>query len=662
MILFGFSASTALAADAPAAKGRGGATHLECDSLTEPLGIDDLHPRFSWRMDSALPGAAQTAYQLTVASRPDLLESERPDAWDSGRVNSDRSVDVAYAGVPLLPGKRYFWSVRVWDERGHPMARGKSSWWEMGLLDQSNWKAHWISSETKVDREDRAAAPAWIWTSGENALEHAKPGKHQFRLGFSLDQLPIQATLLITGKDTVSATVNGREVLSAPAVPPWGALYTWGTFRKADVGPELRIGKNLLSAEANVVGPSKNGSAGLIALLRLTMPDGRVLRYVSDASWKSVDGATGDWQSLGYDGSSWQPAVIAARLGENPLGTPWPPEPATLLRHGFQLTRTVKSARLYVTALGAYEMHLNGALIGKQVLAPGWTDYKEKLYYQTYDVTPMLHQGENAIGALLGDGWYGSGLVFFQQRFNFGPPPLRLLAQLNVTFTDGTQQTVITDPNWQTAPSAVLTSDIYNGEDYDARADTPGWDQAAFHPATGWRPASAADAPPAHLLGQNFQPIAVEEQRTAKTVTNPTPGVYIFDMGQNMVGTERLRVSGPRGTRIQLRFAETLKPNGEVYAENMRTAREADTYTLRGGGEEIFVPHFTYHGYRYVRGDRIPRAALSRCGRGHRLSYRCTVYGPVPVRKPDGQSALGEYSLGPAGELRKYSYRLPAAR
>ena len=605
-VLLVFPACMVYAAGAASSKVEVQATHLACDSLTEPMGIDDLHPRLSWRMESARSGAAQTAYRLMVASRPDLLRSEHPDVWDSGRVTSDVSVDIPYAGAPLLPGKRYFWSVRLWDEHGRPVAAAKPSWWEMGLLEEANWKAHWISSETRVDREDRAAAPRWIWTSGEDALKHARPAKHQFRFDFSLDQLPADATLLITGKDTVSAAVNGKEVLPAPPVPPYGALYTWGTFRKADVRSDLQVGKNLLSAEVNVVGPGKNGSAGLIALLRLTMPDGRVVRYASDTSWRSVEGAKGDWQTVGYDGSSWQPAVIAAQIGENPLGTPWPPGPANLFRRSFQLSKTVASARLYVTALGAYQMHINGAEVGKQVLAPGWTDYKQKLYYQTYDVTAMLHRGENVIGALLGDGWYGSGLVYFQQRFNFGPPPLRLLAQMSVAFTDGTQQTVLTDPSWQTSPSAIRTSDLYNGEDYDARDERPGWDRAAFRPGSEWREASAADAPPARLTGENFQPIAVEEQRAAKTVTNPAPGVYVFDMGQNMVGTERLRVSGPRGARVQLRFAETLKPDGEIYGENMRTAREADTYTLRGGGEEVFVPHFTYHGYRYVEVTGYP--------------------------------------------------------
>jgi alpha-L-rhamnosidase len=581
-------------------------SHLRCDYLTEPFGLDDLHPRLSWQMDSSRQGAAQTAYQITVASTLEMLRQNHADIWDSGRVASDVSAGIPYKGAPLLPGKRYFWKVRVWDEHGKVISASQSSWWEMGLIKPANWKAQWISSDTEVDRDDRASAPKWIWTAGEDALKHPKEDKHQFRFDFDLKQRPTEATLLITAKDTVSAAINGKQVLQAAAAPLWGSLYPWGTFRKLDVAADLREGKNLLAAEANVMSPGQNGSAGLIALLRLRMPDGKIVRYVSDTSWKSIDAAQGNWLSAEYNDRQWGNATVAAQLGDDPLGTPWPPEPANLFRHSVQLAKNINSARLYVTALGSYQMRINGNAVGTDVLAPGWTDYKSKLFYQTYDVTSMLHKGENVIGALLGDGWYGSGLLFFQQRYNFGPPPLRLRAQMDVEYTDGTHELVVTDPSWKTSPSAVMTSDIYNGENFDARKEQLGWDQVKFDPKVAWRQATVSDAPPAHVVAQNYQPIAVEEQLSAIAVTNPSPGVYIFDMGQNMVGTERLRVTGSRGTTIRLRFGEVLQPNGQLYLENMRTAAATDTYTLRGGGEEVFVPHFTYHGYRYVEVTDYP--------------------------------------------------------
>ena len=604
--LLGVPLSPIVAAASSLVKAPVHTSHLECDHLIQPLGLDDLHPQLSWQMESARPGAAQTAYRITVATTPLLLRQHHPDVWDSGRIVSSVSLGIPYGGSPLLTGKRYYWTVQVWDEHGIAAAFSEPSWWEMALLKPSDWQAKWISSDTAEFQDDRASNPRWIWTSGEDALQHAKNGKHAFRLHFDLKQLPTDATLLITAKDTVSAALNGKQVLDAPALPPWGPNYKWGTFREVKVTADLQLGKNVLAAEANSVSPGRNGSAGLIALLRLRMPDGHTIRYVSDTSWKSIDGAPVGWQAVDYNDRAWHSAEIAAQLGENPLGTPWPPKPASLFRKGFQLTRTVRSARLYVTSLGSYRMRLNGSLVGHQVLAPGWTDYKAKLFYQTYDVTSMLHTGENVIGALLGDGWYGSGLVFFQQRYNFGPPPLRLLAQLNIEYTDGSRDLIVSDPSWQTSPSAIRTSDIYNGEVYDAREEQPGWDKPGFHPASAWAAATPGDAPPARLAAQNFQPIAVEEDLAAKTVTSPSPGVYLFDLGQNMVGTERLRVSGPRGTTVRLRFGEMLQPNGQLYAANMRSAAETDTYTLSGNGEEVFLPHFTYHGYRYVEVTGYP--------------------------------------------------------
>ena len=581
-------------------------THLECDHLLQPLGLDDAGPQLSWRMESARTGAAQTAYRIKVATTLEKLRGNHPDAWDSGRVRSNVSVGVAYGGASLLAGRRYYWSVQVWDEHGAAAEASEPGWWEMALLQPADWQAKWISSETAEDRGDLASAPKWIWTAGEDALKHAKPGEHRFRFDFELKEMPTEATLLITAKDTVSAALNGTEILAAPAGPRVASQDPWGTFHRVDVTSGLRVGKNVLAAEANVAGSGDKRSAGLMALLRLRMPDGQVVRYVSDAGWRSSDTAQTNWREIDYDDAQWPNAAVAAQIGDDPLGTPWPPKPANLFRKEFEITRTVRAARLYVTALGSYQMRLNGSAVGKDVLAPGWTDYKEALFYQTYDVTAMLRQGENAIGALLGDGWYGSGLAWTQQRYNFGPPPLRLLAQLNIEYADGSHEVVGSDSNWQTSASAIRRSDIYNGEDYDARDEQAGWDEAGFHPDSAWTAAARAETPPARLAAQNFQPIEVEEDLEAKAMTSPSAGVYLFDLGQNMVGSERLRVSGPRGTTIRLRFGEVLQPDGQLYRENMRTAAETDTYTLSGDGDEVFVPHFTYHGFRYVEVTGYP--------------------------------------------------------
>lgn len=579
--------------------------HLTCESMHDPLGIGNVHPRLSWQMVDARRGARQTVYEVSVASSAALLKAGKSDVWSSGKVNSAQSVDVPYEGPALQSGHRYYWHVRIWDENGKASEISGANWWEMGLLLPADWQAKWIANDSAEQRGDRESKLKWIWTAGEPALTNPKNGEHQFRLDLSLAQKPVEATLFITGKDTVAAWVNGTSILKAPAPPAWGPLYTWGTFRTADVTDDLKQGKNLLAAEVNINNPGNAGTAGMIALLRVRMPDGSIQRFISGPEWKSAFAQTGDWSSPNYDDSSWQQAEVAANIGEDPLGTPWPPEAASYLRKTFSVHKQVRSARLYATALGSYIFHLNGQRVGKQILAPGWTDYRHNLIYQAYDVTRNIHSGENALGALLGDGWYASGLTWTQQRYNYGPPPNRLLAQLVIEYTDGSQQVVSTGQTWKAAKSPILSSDIYNGEDYDATRAVQGWDESSFS-ASKWSNATVEPTPPAKLEAQDFQPIRVEQVLTAKSVKNAKPGVYVFDMGQNMVGWERLHVKGPRGTKVTMCFGEVLDANGHFYQANMRTAKETDTYVLSGRGEETFEPHFTYHGFRYVEVTGYP--------------------------------------------------------
>jgi len=233
------------------------------------------------------------------------------------------------------------------------------------------------------------------------------------------------------------------------------------------------------------------------------------------------------------------------------------------------------------------------------VLTPEFTDYRKRVLYQTYDVTDLLKGGPNALAAVLGDGWYNSGLTW--AGMHFFPPPDRLLAQLQIEFADGTSQTVGTDGSWKTAASPILHSEIYAGETYDAQRELARWDQADFRDA-GWDAAVVAAAPPAtvQLTSQNTEPVKVIAKMEPKKVVEIGSGTYVFDMGQNMVGWATLRVSGAAGTRVKMRFAEILNPDGSIYTPNLRNADATDLYILRGQGQESFTPHFTFHGFRYV--------------------------------------------------------------
>ncbi|MFD4778003.1 family 78 glycoside hydrolase catalytic domain, partial [Streptomyces sp. NPDC058427] len=344
------------------------------------------------------------------------------------------------------------------------------------------------------------------------------------------------------------------------------------------------------------------------AALTLRTPAGE-RSIVTDDSWKSTDTEPADnWRGPDFDDSGWPAAKEAAAWGAAPWGEVVPALfAANQLRHAFTLPRKkIARARLYATALGLYEAHLNGRRVGRDQLAPGWTDYRERVQYQTYDVTSLLRPGANAIGAYLAPGWYAGNVGMFGPH-QYGEHP-SLLAQLEVEFTDGTSRRVTSGTDWRAAAGPIVSADLLSGETYDARKETPGWTSAGFDDRT-WAEVRGADGDaPGLIVAQVDGPVRVAKELPARKVTEPAPGVFVFDLGQNMVGSVRLRVSGEAGTSVRLRHAEVLNPDGTLYTANLRTAAATDTYVLKGGGTETYEPRFTFHGFRYVEVTGLPSA------------------------------------------------------
>ena len=281
-------------------------------------------------------------------------------------------------------------------------------------------------------------------------------------------------------------------------------------------------------------------------------------------------------------------------------------QPAPYLRKSFTVDRPVASARVYSTALGVYELRLNGQKVGNDLLAPGWTDYAQRVQYQTYDVTQQLRQGSNAIGALLGLGWYAGHTANVGARV-YGETPA-FLAQLEITYTDGTTARVVTDGTWKVSVGAVRAADFLMGEHHDARLEPVGWDTPGYLDAA-WAPV-AVSGPVGDvggtLVAQADPPVQALAELPAVARTSPAAGTYIFDLGQNFAGVVRLKVNGPSGTTVQLRHGEVLNPNGTLYVANLRGAKQTDSYTLAGGGQEVWQPRFTSHGFRYVEVTGYP--------------------------------------------------------
>jgi alpha-L-rhamnosidase len=449
-------------------------TNLQCEYLTNPLGIDCPRPRLSWALESGRRGDTQSAYQVQVASSVERLRRGRPDLWDSGKVTSSQSLGIAYDGQPLGTGARAWWRVRVWDGAGKVSRYSPPAWWEMALTAPTEWRARWI----------------------------------------------------------------------------------------ADSRPE--------------------------------------------------------------------PQSDAERFGDNP---------APLFRREFSLGKEIRRARAYVTGLGYYELYLNGQKVGDQVLDPGWTTYSRRVLYATHDVTTLLRRGANAVGLLAGNGWYNPlplrlwGRINLREYLPVGPP--RVLLQLEVEYADGTRERLVTDEHWRVGDSPILRNSLYLGEVYDARQEQPGWAQPGFDDSA-WRPARIATEPVGPLQAQTAPPIRATETLRPVAVSEPQPGVFIFDLGQNFAGWVTLRVRGPAGTRIQLRYGELLAPDGtlnpltSVCGQIKRqeappgsgepaTAWQSDTYVLRGDGLEHYTPRFTWHAFRYVEVSGFPGTPTRDALEGHRL-------------------------------------------
>ena len=566
--------------------------HLRSEYMQNPLGIDITAPRLSWQSDNTERNWKQAAYELLVASSSDRLQPGQADVWDSGKINSDESVGVAYQGPALESRKRYYWKVRVWDASGRISDSAEEAWWEMGLLRPGDWKAKWITWRNPEDQADRTGIH-WIWTQGQDPLATPPKTTAKFQATLNLSERPRSANLFVAVHGAYKATVNGHEV---------GNKNRWEAFDRRDIADELIAGQNQIEVEVTTpsvpeFGPGKGAATtvgGLAALIKVTNPNGNILRL-----------ATGDgWTARLENDSDWHPAQVAGDLSDQRFGDPGPlPQPAAYLRRTLEIARPVQRARLYVTALGTYRVFLNGKRVGSDVLTPAFTDYRKRVLYQTYDVTNQIVSGANVIGALLGDGWYGSPLTWVGAYF-FTPPD-RFLAQLELEYADGSRDTVTTDESWKAAASPIIESQVYSGEFYDAREEQPGWDAPQFNDSN-WKSAAVADAPSLAVTGKVDSSVQVIETLRPKTVSPSANGAYIFDMGQNMVGWTTLKVKGSAGTKVKLRFAEILNPDGTIYTENLRNADATDTYILRGGDEETYSPLFTFHGFRYVEMTGYP--------------------------------------------------------
>lgn len=553
---------------------------LRCEALSEPLGIGSAKPRLSWKLASTANGLrdlSQQGFRILVAHDKAGLRPGRADLWDSGLTNSSATADVEYGGKPLGSNEECWWSVQVVDQDGTASGWSSPAHFSTGLLSPSDWRADWIGFDAPRERtrqSDPYEGAKWLWPGTANDATFMR--KITVREGLE------RATLRLTADDMFKLSVDGQAVTGTD-----GKDEAWRRPITVDLTGRLSRGEHEIRIDAKNVADR----AGVLAALELRYKNGSTDRVVTDRQWQTY---TAEGNPLGA-------ATEEATYGEGPWGRftrPLDLPPPRLLRHDFQVAKPVRRATLYGTAFGLVDLHLNGRRVANDYFTPGWTDYEKRVYARAYDVTKSLKPGTNALGAVLGDGWY-SGYVGYGGHRDLYGTKTRARVQLEIEYTDGTRETVGSSPDWQATTGPMEFSDFLMGETYDARREQAGWDAPGFA-AQDWSRVDVGATSQGAVEPFPGQPVRPFAELRAKRVTEPSKGVYLLDLGQNMAGFARLRLRGAPGQRITLRFGERLNPDGTLYTTNLRGARAIDTYVCRGGGTETWTPSFTFHGFQYI--------------------------------------------------------------
>jgi alpha-L-rhamnosidase len=467
--------------------------NLRCEYLVDPIGVDATSPRLSWQIVSSERGDLQQSYQVIVSSTPENLANGIGNIWNTGKRNSDQSIQIGYQGKPLLAGIKYYWKVRIWDKKGLPSKWSKPAFWSMGLLAKKDWNnAQWIAYKDNNQWKQE-------WKN------------HKY-----------------------------TELNNLPPMEWPNTSWPW-----------------------------------------LTGKDSTIFTLYEMANPK-------------YDQSP-------------------------LFRKEFSVTKKVKSASLYICGLGYYEAFLNGEKVGDHVLDPAWTNFEQRSFYVTYDVTSQVKEGGNAIGVMLGRGQYNPlcNDIWGLSKSAWVDQP-KLIAKLQIEFTDGTQSIVITDNTWKTSGGPIVYDDTRHGELYDARLEQKGWASPEFG-ESNWKNASVV-AWNAQLESQMIPPIrcfaAIAPVKTYKR----DKGVTIYNIGKNISGWARVKVRGNSGAKVLVEYCETpsdieLVPNltpsrfkytikDKNYAsfyDKYVNVRQQNGYILNGEGEETFECHFSYKGFQFIR-------------------------------------------------------------
>lgn len=610
----------------------------------EPMSINSPNPRLSWQLVSDKNGTRQKAFRIVVT------DETRREVWNSGRVNSDKSVNVVYEGEPLQPETRYQWTVTVWDS--HSQSASCTSWFETAIADWDD--AKWIGGGAEAMPFYCQYLP--VFQIGYSVMAYNKAQKVGFIYGAN-------DMRLMDGNKNILGVANRQDQsyvkveMSADSLRLYRVGYIpddrsdrslksfampsgFDITQRHDVKISSVSGSTVIEIDGKEIGKADINPVGRGGDYTAFPVVGHIGYDVGEGQWAMFD----DVRVMNYRSphnvlSRNRFGKITGRSIIRPAETG-----ATMLRRDFRITGKPRKARLYVTARGIYDFYLNGLHVGNDFLNPGLTQYNKTHFFQTYDITGLLHEGDNAAGAVLNEGWWSGAISFEPANWNWFGDRQALLACIKIWYDDGRQQVIATAPGeWQMSNDGpVRYGSLFQGEVYDARREMDGWASAGFS-ADGWMPAeevrleeTVTDKPVSgwplsndysqwRLLPQTGNPVRAFKILKALGMEEPREGVFLYDMGQNFAGVPSVTLRGLKsGQQVVMRFAEVKYPSmpqyggneGMAMLENIRAAMAQDIYIARGDSAETFTPRSTYHGYRYVEitGVSAPPALEGVCG------------------------------------------------
>lgn len=580
--------------------------HLRCEYLENPEGIDVKQPRLSWQLESDERGQLQTAYRILVASDSSRLVNNKADVWDSGNISSEVTAFIPFGGQTLQPGKKYFWKIKSWDVHNHETSWSAIASWSMGLLDSTGWKAKWIGiAPTAVPMDSQYNIHAGYQSAIATRADVTKSVTvdlgteqrfHSVKLYPALFGKNLQPHLFPTAFTVIAA--SDKDFTRPQILADYSKTgYTHGSLQPLEVSFPAVSARYIKVTVNKLAAIDKEQYAFALGELAVLNSENQnvALGAVVDAD----DVYEGYKQ---FSTEKWWPALLTdGFLHPNRQHTaksiPVPASP--LLRKEFITKKPIQRATLYATSLGLYEAYINGKKVGDHVLAPEWTDYHSRVQYQTYDVTKLVKEGANAIGAMLADGWYAGVIFSHPERGSYGLDR-KLLAQLQIEYADGDTDIIATDSSWKTKQTGPITAaSIFDGETYNASAAEKDWKEPGLD-VTQWTPATEYPQVKVAISAQMNEPIKVIQEIKPIKIIPQKNGAYIFDLGQNIAGWVQLNLPYNPHNKIVLRHGEVLDTKGALYTDNLRGATQMDTYIPGMETNIQYEPRFTYHGFRFV--------------------------------------------------------------